>query len=100
MKAYTFIGFAMRTGKYKIGLNAVQTLKRAFLVIVCRSASENTKKESEKLAKKFHAPLIETVADDLADITFRENAKVMAIADNALSKAILDNLEKYFIVRI
>lgn len=99
-KVETFIGFAMRTGKFKIGTNAVQTLKKAYLVLVCNTASENTKKESEKLARKFNAPLLETVFKTLSELTFKENAKIMAIADKSLAKAIIDNSEKYFIARI
>ena len=99
-KAETFIGFAMRTGNFRIGANAAATLKRASLMIVCSSASENTKKEAEKLAKKFKCPLIEPTVKTLEEITHRENAKVMAIADKSLSAAILDNLEKEFIARI
>lgn len=99
-KAETFIGFAMRTGKFRIGANAVATLKKASLMIVCNSASENTKKDAEKLAKKFHCPLLETVSKTLEEITHRENAKVMAIADKELSKAVLGNSEKDFIARI
>ena len=98
-KAETFIGFAMRTGKFKIGTNAVQTLKHAYLVIVCKTASENTKKESEKLARKFHAQLLETVDRPLSEYVHRENAKVMAIVDKSLSKAILSNLEEDFVAR-
>ena len=99
-KAFTFVGFAMRTGKFRIGTNAVQTLKRAYLMIVCSSASENTKAQAEKIAKKFHCPLIEPTEKTLEEITHRENAKVMAIADKELSNAILSNTEKDFIVRI
>ncbi len=98
-KAQTFIGFAMRTGRFKIGVNAVATLKKAYLVIVCKSASDNTKKDSEKLAKRFKAPLIETEAQTLEELTHRENAKVMAVSDKALAKAILDNSEKNFKAR-
>ncbi len=98
-KAQTFIGFAMRTGRFKIGVNAAQTLKKAYLVIVCSSASENTKKESEKLAKRFCSPLLETVGVTLERLTHRENAKVMAVSDRALAKAIIDNSEKNFIAR-
>ena len=99
-KAQTFIGFAMRTGNFKIGANAVATLKRAYVMIVCKSASDNTKKQAEKLAKNFHCPLLETTQNTLEEITHRENAKVMAIADKSLSNAILDNSEKDFIARI
>ncbi len=98
-KAQTFIGFAMRTGRFKIGVNAVYTLKKANLIIVCKTASENTKKESEKLAKRLSAPLIETAKFSLSELTFRENAKVMAITDKDLAKAIMDNLDLEFIAR-
>lgn len=99
-KAETFIGFAIRTGKFRIGTNAVQTLKRAYLMIVCSTASQNTKEQAEKIAKKFHCQLIETASATLEQLTHRENAKVMAIADKNLSVAILENMEKDFIARI
>jgi ribosomal protein L7Ae-like RNA K-turn-binding protein len=99
-KAETFIGFAMRAGKFKIGTNAVATLKKAYLVIVCNSASENTKKEAEKLARKFGCPLIESKNKSLEQITHRENAKVMAISDKQLSDAVLSNSEEDFTQRI
>lgn len=99
-KAETFIGFAMRTGKFRIGANACATLKKACLVLVCRSASENTKKDAEKLAKKFACPILETVSKRLEEYTHRENSKVMAIADKNLAQAIMDNSEKDFIARV
>ena len=98
-KAEVFIGFAMRTGKFKIGANASATLKRAELVIVCSSASDNTKKDAEKLARRFHCPIIEPTRKTLAEITHKENAKVMSIVDKSLSKAILSNLEEDFVAR-
>lgn len=98
-KAQTFIGFAMRTGKFRIGTNAAATLKRAELVIVCKSASDNTKKEADKLAKKFHCPILETKKITLEELTHRENAKVMAIADKSLSLAVLSNSDEDFIAR-
>lgn len=98
-KAETFIGFAMRTGKFRIGANASATLKKAFLIIVCNSASENTKKDADKLAKKFGCPIIQTKEKTLEEITHRENAKVMAIADKSLSLAIFSNSENDFIAR-
>lgn len=69
-------------------------------MIVCNSASENTVKDAVKLAKKFGCPIITPVQKKLEDITYRENAKVMAIADKDLSKAIIDNSKNDFIARI
>lgn len=69
-------------------------------MIVCSTASQNTKEQAEKIAKKFHCQLIETASATLEQLTHRENAKVMAIADKNLSVAILENMEKDFIARI
>ena len=98
-KSETFIGFAMRTGKFRIGTNAVATLKKAQLMIVCNTASDNTKKEADKLAKKFNCPMLETKNKSLEQITHRENAKVMAVCDKQLSDAILNNSEEDFTQR-
>ncbi len=98
-KAETFIGFAMRARKYRVGVNAVGTLKKVNLIIICHTASENTVKDAVKLAGKFHCPAIMTKEKALEQITHRENAKVMAITDSALSKAILDNSKEDFIAR-
>ncbi len=96
-KAQTFIGFAMRAGKYRIGMGAAETLKKAYLIIVCESTAHNTKEKAEKLAKKFHCPLIVTKGVTLEALTHKENAKVMAVADKSLAQAIIDNSERDFI---
>ena len=98
-KAETFIGFAIKARKCKIGANAVQTLKRANLIIVCNTASDNTKKQAEKFADRFHCPMITAITKTLEQLTFKDNAKVMAIADHALASAILENIQDDFIAR-
>ena len=95
-KAQTFIGFAIRAKKYRIGMNAVQTLKSINLLIVCCSASENTIKDAKKIASKYHCPMLITNEIKLEEITYKENSKVMAITDRALAKAILDNCNNDF----
>ena len=98
-KAETFVGFAIRSGKYKIGFNACQTLKRANLLIVCNTASENSKKEAISLSKKLKCQLVESVIFTLSQLTHRENAKIMAITDTKLAQAILSQTENDFIER-
>ena len=88
-RSETFVGFAIKSGKCKIGAGAVETLKRAELVIVCNTASENTKKQAKKLAKRLNAKIFTTVNKTLSDITFKENSKMMAITDLALANAIM-----------
>lgn len=96
-KGETYIGFAIRARKCKIGVNACATLKRAKLVIVCKTAGESTLKEAKKLANRFSCPILTAKEKTLADITHKQNAKVMAITDAALTKAILGVKEEEFI---
>ncbi len=96
-KAETYIGFAIRAGKFRIGANAVLTLKKMDLLIVCKSASDNTKKEAEKIASKYSCPLLITKDKNLSEMTHRENSKVMAICDKQLARAIIDNADIDFI---
>lgn len=89
-KLNTFMGFVMKTGKYKIGLNAIATLKRALLIIVCDSASLNTKKEAIKFSARFHCPAY-IAKTPLEELTHRQNAKIMAIYEKKLTLAIIEN---------
>lgn len=99
-KCETFIGFAIRARKCKIGVNACKTLKKAKLIAVCSSAGESTFKEAEKLAAKFSCPLLITKGRTLESMTHKDNAKVMAVTDAALSQAILKVKEEEFIERV
>ena len=92
-KAETFIGFAIKSGKCKIGGNAIATLKKAELIVVCKTASDNTKKDGVSFAKRFRCPVLFTEEKTLEELTFKGNAKLMAITDKALSKAIIENKE-------
>jgi hypothetical protein len=96
-KVETFIGFAVRANKYRTGMNSVETLKRANLVLVCSTASENTKKQAVKIAKKYHAKILVTIENPLSFYTHKDSAKIMAITDKALAEAILNNSENEFI---
>ncbi len=95
-KAITFIGFSVRARKCKIGVNAVATLKRAEVVIVCKSASLNTVADAKKLAKRFHCPVYQSVNTPLEQMVHKDNAKVMAITDKALATAFKQYSEKEF----
>ncbi|MBR5900246.1 MAG: hypothetical protein IKZ38_02490 [Clostridia bacterium] len=99
-KSATFIGFAVRSGNYRIGGNSLATIKGAYLIIVCKSASENTVKLAKKYSSKFHCPLLKTVTNTLEELTFKSNAKVMAILDRSLAKAITENAKEDFISEV
>ena len=93
-KAFTFIGFAIKARKVKMGVNAVATLKRAELLIVCHTASENTVKDAASLAKKLKAKLFVLNEINLSEVTFKENCKLIAITDKPLSEAIFKSDER------
>ena len=99
-KLNTFIGFSIKARKAKLGVNAVKTLKRAEILILCSSASENTYKEAISLSKKLNAKLYVLNEIKLEDIVFKENCKLMAVVDKNLSKAITEcesrHLKEYF----
>ena len=96
-KPITFIGFAIKARKVRFGVGAVGTLKpKVPLLIVCDSASDNTKKEVVKLATKLRSTLLIATDVKLEDIVHKENCKLIAISDEGLSKAILENLDCHF----
>ena len=90
-KAETFIGFAVRARKLRTGANTLSALKKANLIIVCRTASDNAKENAVKYAAKYRCPLLVTADKDLSEIIRKDNVKVAAITDFALAKAINDN---------
>ena len=97
-KTATYIGFAIRAGKCKMGVNSILTLKKANLILVCKSASENTKKQVLKIAKNFNCPVLTTKEKLLEEFTYKLNGKAMAITDKSLSQAIIQNFEEDFIL--
>lgn len=95
-KAQTFIGFAIRKRALVAGTNAVEATKTPiYLMLVCQSASDNTKKEAQKLANKKRCPLYESHTL-LETITGKENCKVAAVCDKELSAAFIQYCDDTF----
>ncbi len=90
-KAETFIGFAVRAGKFRSGTNTLSTLKKAYLILVCETAAENTKKTAAKYAAKYRCPALCSCGQSLEDIAHKDGIKIAAITDFSLAKAIIDN---------
>ena len=59
--------------------------------------SEAYKKQVQKIAKKFNAPMLITKDKLLEELIFKPEVKVMAITDKALTDAIMQNFEEEFI---
>ncbi|MBO4251544.1 MAG: hypothetical protein J5911_02665 [Clostridia bacterium] len=90
-KAETFIGFAVKSGKFRSGYNTLATLKKAYLILVCRTAAENTVKAAVKYAAGYRCRAFVTTDCDLCDLAHKEGAKIAAITDLSLAKAITVN---------
>lgn len=92
-KVRTFIGFAVKARKLVTGADSVARLKRAYLVLVCDSASENAKKLAEKQSVRLRCPLLGCVTP-LEDLCNKTNCKIAAVTDQSLAKAIIDNRDE------
>lgn len=95
-KAQTFVGFAVKANKFRSGANTLATVKKAFLILVCRSASGNTKKIAEKYAKKYGCPLLITEGTDLSELACKQGIKIAAVTDRSLANAIVLNAAPVF----
>ena len=100
-KIFSYFGFAKKSGNLRTGLNVVSELKkRAYLIAVCRSASENTKKDAAKCARKYGCALVESATDDLSSFVGKDNCKIVAVTEEHLADAILKNIDLDFTVLI
>ena len=91
VKAETFIGFAVRARKIRFGFNTLATLKKAFVILVCNTAAENTVKAAVKYAAKYKCKVFRTESKTLSDLAHKDGVKIAAITDFALAKAVIDN---------
>ena len=92
-KVDTFVGFSIKARKIVLGAGTIDLLKRdVYLVIVCSSASENTKKVALKYKNRFSCPLI-ICKIGLENVVHKAGCKIAAIRDINLAKAICDNLD-------
>lgn len=97
-KTRTFIGFAVKSKNLRTGMNTVLSLKRAELILVCKSASENTVKQARSAADKFKCPMLISKCAPLEEMIYKENVKIAAVTDKRLAQSIKDNAEEEFTV--
>lgn len=87
-KTASYLGFARRCGKLTLGVGGVGTLKRGvFLLVADSSVAKNSKKEIEKLQKKFACPLLYT--ENLGEMVGKEICMLAAVRDEGLANAIV-----------
>ena len=91
-KICAYLGFAIKARKFRGGLNTIATTKKGvYLILVCKTASENTVKEGIKAAEKFRCPAFKTSAQTLEEMTNVPNVKIAAVTERNLADAIVKN---------
>ncbi len=91
-KVETYLGFCIKARKIALGAGTVDLLKRdVYLVVVCSTASDNTKKLAVKFANRFSCPLI-ICKIGLENVVHKSGCKIAAVRDDNLAHAICDNL--------
>lgn len=92
-KIVSYIGFAKKAGKLLSGQTHLKhTKEKLHLILVCGSATENLKNLAKNLATRNECSYIVT-KPLLSELTKIENIKIVALTDENLSKAIIDNKE-------
>ena len=99
-KIVSYIGFAIRARKVKLGVNAADSAKVGTikLLVLCSTAAKNTVKEAVSLSKKHGAKIVLSKLFTVEEITHKEKCKLIAVLDKELSGAILNNLNEHFVI--
>lgn len=98
-KAETFIGFSLKARALTTGTDAVTRLKKAYLILLCSSASENTAKAAKKTASRLNCPLM-LCYKPLEEVCNKLNCKMAAVTDKNLAAALIDNGDEFFSVYV
>jgi len=92
-KIISYIGFAIKSKKVISGQTPVKiTREQLHLVLVCSSASDNLKNLAKNVATKHGCEYIVT-KPKLEDLTHMKDIKIIALTDENLSRAIINNKE-------
>lgn len=97
-KVYSMIGLAMKAGRVASGEFATERAVKtgaAFLVIVSKKASENTKKQFRNMCSYYEVPLYFLgEKEELGHAIGKEFRASLAVLDEGFAKAIEKNLIK------
>ena len=89
-KIETYIGFAIRKGSVVFGCDSIKTYrKKIWLLLYTPSLSDNSLSVLRQVAEKINRPLV--CIPEMETLT-KKNCKALAICDNSLANAILENL--------
>ncbi len=92
-KIVSYVGFARKANKLLTGQTHLKhTKEKLYLILVCCSATDNLKNLAKNLAEKNGCECIITNIP-LEKLTNIEKIKIVALTDENLSKAIINNKE-------
>lgn len=98
-KDLTFIGFSIKARKIIYGFNTLTESKnKKYLILLCYSASENTKKDVAAYARNNGIKILETKGILLEEIVNKPNCKTAAVTDKGLAAAITENVSDKFLI--
>ena len=97
-KVLSMLGLSMKAGKVKSGAfaatDAIKSAK-AWLVLIAKDASTNTKKEFSDMCTFYEVPFEEySTKEDLGRAIGKEERSVVAVCDEGFAKALTKNLRE------
>lgn len=97
-KTLSLLGLATKAGKLKSGeFGTTEAVKgrKAFLVIVAKDASDNTKKEFRDMCSFYETPYYEySTKENLGNAIGKDVRSSVAVLDEGFSKSLIKNLEE------
>lgn len=95
-KIESLLGFAVKAGKTVYGVDGLEaTRAHIHVVLVCSSASDNTKKKAGQWASKRRIPVI-IAEKELQYTVGRKNCKVLGISDKQMAQAMLAHVNESY----
>lgn len=88
-KIISYLGFAQKSNNCTMGQTALKkSTKKFYLIMVCKTASENLVNLANNLAKKHECKVIISQIE-LETLLNKADIKIVGITDENLSKAII-----------
>ncbi|MCI8459272.1 MAG: hypothetical protein HFE46_06370 [Clostridia bacterium] len=99
-KVDSLLGFAVKAGQLVFGADTLDTAKaKIYLIVMCSTTAENTKKKVWQTAEKKNIPLMQS-ENELQYAVSRKNCKVVAVTDKQMASAIIERCgQNYTLIR-
>ena len=91
-KAKTYVGFAIKSGAIKYGVDDICKCKKSELIVLSDALKESSTNKVLSFATKNHKDLLKLSLDDFEKLLDNNSVKAIAILDKNLALAIKKNL--------